>query len=311
MAKKKYDPNDFTNQEQAMNKENVDQQDAKTRLWQSMNYSYGKQRDESDKAYDRNISQQDNAALARGMGRSSYAEQIRASLLNDKAKAQNDSYAAQIADYQNRIGQIEQQELENQRYEQQYADQRADTAWSQNMQTQQFEYQKQQAAEQMAYQKERDAIADAYNERAWQAQQDQWKQEFDYNSKSNEQKMAFDIVTAALAAGNDADDATLARAGITRAEYNSMKKKASSGKKGTTPDWKKLGYPSKEAYEAALAAAKQTPSDADVEQEARMRISGALPNYAPKASITDVAQTALGKNEKEEKKTSGKDYIKR
>lgn len=260
MAKKKYDPNDFTNQEQAMNQGDVDSQDAKTRLWQSLNYSYGKQREESDKSYDRNISQQDNAALARGMGRSSYAEQIRAGLLNDKTKAQNDIYAAQIADYQNRIGQIEQQELENQRYEQQYADQRADTAWSQNMQTQQFEYQKEQAAQQMAYQKERDAISDAFNEKQWQAQQDQWKQEFDYNSKSNDQKLAFDIVTAALSAGNDSDDATLARAGITRAEFNSMKKKSSGGKGSGVADWKAAGFSSKEEYERAKSYGLTTPS---------------------------------------------------
>jgi len=407
MAKKKYDPNDFTNQDQAMNQGDVNSQDAKTRLWQSLNYSYGKQRDESDKSFDRNISQQDNAALARGMGRSSYNEQIRANLLNDKTKAQNDIYAAQIADYQSRIGQLEQQEKEDERWERQYADQRADTAWnqgfqqsqldwqksqadqqmayqkerdaiadafnekqfqanrsdtawnqnmqtqqfdwqknqaeqqlayqrerdaigdalnerqfqanredtawsqnmqsqqfdwqknqadqqlayqrerdavgdalnerqfqanradtawSQNMQSQQFDWQRGQAEQQMAYQKERDAIADAYNERQWQAQQDQWRQEFDYNAKTNEQKIAFDIVTAALAAGNDADDATLAKAGISRAEYNSMKKKASSGGKGSIPDWKKAGYPSKEAYEAAQALAKSI-TDQNVEVE--------------------------------------------
>lgn len=228
-TKKQYDPNDFTNQDQAMSKADVDAQDSRTRLWQSMNYTYGSQRDEIAKNYDKAISQQDNAMLARGMQRSSYGAQVRSGLMNDSIKAQNDNYAAQIADYQNRIGQIEQQEKEDERWERQYADQRADQQWSQNFQQSQFDYQKEQADKQMAYQQGRDAIEDAFRNKQFDTQVNQWKQEFDYNQKTNDQKIAFDIITAALAAGKDADDATLARAGISRAEYNSMKKAKSSG----------------------------------------------------------------------------------
>lgn len=228
-TKKQYDPNDFTNQAQAMDQADVDAQDSRSRLWQSMNYTYGSQRDEIAKNYDKAISQQDNAMLARGMQRSSYGAQIRSGLMNDSIEAQNDNYAAQIADYQNRIGQIEQQEKEDERWERQYADQRADQQWSQNFQQSQFDYQKEQADKQMAYQQGRDAIEDAFRNKQFDTQVNQWKQEFDYNQKSNDQKIAFDIITAALAAGKDADDATLARAGISRAEYNSMKKKTGGG----------------------------------------------------------------------------------
>lgn len=228
-TKKQYDPNDFTNQDQAMSKADVDSQDSKTRLWQSMNYTYGKQRDDIAKNYDKAISQQDNAMLARGMQRSSYGAQIRSGLMNDSIEAQNDNYAAQIADYQSRIGQLEQQEKEDERWERQYADQRADQQWSQNFQQSQFDYQKEQADKQFGYQQGRDAIEDAFRNKQFDTQVNQWKQEFDYNQKTNDQKIAFDILTAAIAAGKDADDATLARAGISRAEYNSMMKKKASG----------------------------------------------------------------------------------
>lgn len=103
---------DVTKEKQAKTVQDVNEQDSRTRLWQSLNTTYGHQMDESDKAYDTAISKQDNAQLARGMGRSSYAGQIRANMLNDKVTARNKLGEDLIADYQNRIGDIEKQENE-------------------------------------------------------------------------------------------------------------------------------------------------------------------------------------------------------
>jgi hypothetical protein len=101
---------DVTKNPQATTAADVNNQDTATRLWQSLKTTYGNQMEESDKAYDKAISQQDNAMLAKGMGRSSYASQIRASMYNDKANARNKLGESLIADYQNRIGQLEESE---------------------------------------------------------------------------------------------------------------------------------------------------------------------------------------------------------
>lgn len=113
---------EFTKAPQAKTAEDVNNQDARTRLWQSLNTAYGQQMEESDKAYDKAISQQDNAMMARGMGRSSYAGQIRANMYNDKANARNRLGENLIADYQNRIGEIEAQEKEDERWNKQFAE---------------------------------------------------------------------------------------------------------------------------------------------------------------------------------------------
>ena len=194
MAKKNEDL-DYTNQPQAKTAADVDAQDARTRLYQSLAYSYGKQQEQSDKAYDKAISQSMNAAQARGLGRSSYNIQTQANLQQDKVDARNDIGAALIADYQNRIGDIENQEKEDERWERQFAEtqkqnewqrqyqesesartqanwekeyaaNRSDTQWSQNYQQQQFQYQQ-----------ARDTIADAQ----WQKQYDEQLRQFNEN----------------------------------------------------------------------------------------------------------------------------------
>lgn len=186
---------DYTNQPQATTQADVDAQDSRTRLWQSLNYSYGNQIKKSNEDYANAISQADRQALSRGMGRSSYNNQTLANLRNKQAEAANDIRSAQIADYQNRVGQIEQQEAENERWErqfaetqkqnewqrafqeseaartqgnweQEYAANRADTAWNQNFQTSQFNYQQQ-----------RDTVAD----QQWQKQYDEQLRQFNEN----------------------------------------------------------------------------------------------------------------------------------
>lgn len=385
---------DVTKEKQAKTVEDVNNQDARTRLWQSLNTTYTNQMEESDKAYDKSISQQNNAMLARGMGRSSYAGQIAANMYDDKNRARNKLGEALIADYQNRISDIENQEKEDERWERQFAEtqkqnewqrnyqeaetartqanwekeyaaNRADTAWSQNYQTQQFNYQKQrdtiadqqwqkeyneqlrQFNENMAYQKERAKVSDsqwektynenlrqfnaqmaqqeaqfkanlefqqseaarqqgnweqeyaanradaawtqafqqneaarnqsnwqaeynanradtawnqafqqsevarnqsnfelqqAFAERQWEAQQEQWREQFDYSKMSDSQKLAYNYIVTAASNGGDVSDALLTQAGISRQDYNAMKAQAvSSGaagtpKKDTTPD---------------------------------------------------------------------------
>lgn len=117
---------DFTKAAQAKTKEDVDAQDTRTKLYQSLGYTYGQQMDESDKAYDKEISQQANAALARGMGRSSYALQTQANLQNQKAEARNKLGQALIADYQNRVTQIDEAEAAR---EFQKSEREAQQAW--------------------------------------------------------------------------------------------------------------------------------------------------------------------------------------
>ena len=206
------DQNDYTAQPQATTAADVNSQNAKTRLWQSLDYSYGRQRDESNKAYDRSISQQDNALLGRGMQRSSYGMQTLANLRNEKANAANDIYSAQIADYQNRIGQIEQQDKEDERWERQFAEGqrqfnenmgfqqsqadrsqsnwekefaagREDTAWNQQFQQGQFDWQKDQADKQQEnWEKE---FAAGREDAAWNQQ---WQKEQADRSQQNWEK---------------------------------------------------------------------------------------------------------------------------
>ena len=205
MATTKKTDLDPTNQKQAQTVDDVNAQDARTRLWQSLNYTYGKQREESDKQFAQAYSQADRQALSRGMQRSSYNAQTLANLQQKGIEANNNIYAAQIADYQNRIGDIEQKELENERWEREFAANREDAAWNKEFQTGQFEYQKtrdtiadqqwqkqydeqlRQFNENMAYQRERSKVSDA-----------QWQKEYEeklrqFNEQMAEERRQFDL----------------------------------------------------------------------------------------------------------------------
>ena len=194
---------DITKAQQAETQEDVDAQDARTRLWQSMNYTYGRQMEQSDKNYQQAMVNTDNQMLNRGMQRSSYGLSLRANLEKQKADATRDILSAQIADYQNRLSEIEQREQEQ-------------ANWQAQM-----DWQKEQAAQEQAN---------------WQAQMDWQKSESD-------QKLAYDAILRMLETNDKPSDALLARAGITRHDYNQMKtaanKNKSKGKgrggKGGTP----------------------------------------------------------------------------
>ena len=282
-------------------KETVENMTARDRLWDSLDYSYGKKRDESNTAYDKAIAQQDRAMLGRGMQRSSYNAQTMANMRNEQVKAANDIYDAQIADYENRLADIEQQEKQDEQWERQFAESQrqfnenlayqkeratvSDTQWQKN-----YDEQLRQFNENMAYQKERAGVSDAQWEKQYQqalnefnqnmalqreqfteqktqnawnrefqtseaareqantewsqafqkeqfaAQQDQWKQQFNYTQKSDDQKIAASYAMQIIQQGGNPSDDLLARAGLSRADANAMKAQvATSGGGGRGP----------------------------------------------------------------------------
>lgn len=332
---------DPTKEKKALTQEDVDQQDSKTRLWQSLEQSYGRQREQSNEAYDKAISQADRQALSRGMQRSSYNNATLANLQNQKVKAANDITSAQIAAYQSGLAQQEEAEaarafqtsereasqeftaaqnalarefqtaerLGTQEYqsgenalnrafstserEAQQAYQSGENALArefqaqQNLQNQQWQsgenaLNRQQSQSQfdtqLGYQKERNVIEDAFRQqqldmqqKQWEAQQAQWREEFDYSKMTNDQKIAFEVISAAAGNGQNVSDDILQRAGITMEDFNSMKKQTSGGGPGKIPEWKQMGFTSASdpAYLAYLLAKNRQTSDSDVEQEAQ------------------------------------------
>lgn len=185
---------DVTKQPQAMTNEDVNNQDSRTRLWQSLKTNYDAQVEESNKAYDQNYSQAETAALKRGMGRSSYNLQTLANISTEKAKAANRLGENLIASYQSGLNTLEQQEKEDERWNQQFA-----------------------------YQKERDTVADRQWQQQFDAQKDQWKQEFEYNKMSASQQLAYNYLMNMLETNDNPSDALLKQAGISRADYQQMK----------------------------------------------------------------------------------------
>ena len=92
-------------------------EEQKQNLWDSLEYSYGKKIEKSNKQYAQAKNTADLQAQKRGMGRSSYNQQILANYDRDAAEAANDIYSEMIADYQNRVGEIEKSALENEHWE--------------------------------------------------------------------------------------------------------------------------------------------------------------------------------------------------
>jgi len=225
----------------AQTKKDVDEMSKADRLWDSLSYSYGQQIDKSNKAYDKSISQQDRALLGRGMQRSSYGMNTLAGLQNQKINAANDIESQKIADYENRLYQLEKDEDEkayrDKTFEEQvrqynesmqfqkdeaaraqgntdreYEANRADTLWNQAYQQAAFDYQK-----------EQDAFGNALEQ-----------SKFDYTKASDEMQYLYNYVITAAANGGDVSDDLLAKVGLSRADYNAMKTKKSSGGGGTT-----------------------------------------------------------------------------
>ena len=103
-----------------------------------------------------------------------------------------------------------------------------------------------------AYKKEQDALDRAFAEKQFETSSAQWDKEFEYNKMSDEQKLNYDYVKLALANGGDVSDELLAKAGLSREDYNAMKADVSSGSSSTPTTTPKPTTP---------------PADSDVEED--------------------------------------------
>ena len=146
----------------AETRQEIENQSARERLWDALDYSYGKQIDQSNASYDRAISESNRALVQRGMQRSSYGRQVAGNLANQKVLAANDLGKAKIADYGNRLYQIERDEI-------------ADRQWQM-----QFDENRRQFEEQMAWNRENAATQAAQWERSFNSSNDQWQWEADF-----------------------------------------------------------------------------------------------------------------------------------
>ena len=174
----------------ARTRADVEAQSTKDRLWESLDYSYGQQRKANDRSYDQAYSQADRQLLSRGMQRSSYGAQTLANINQQRIDSNNNIWAAQIADYQNRLKDAEDTDWQRDFQERQFAEgqrqfdvnlgfQRERAAASDNQWQQTFNYGKERDAvgdsqwqQQFDYGKKRDAVADS-----------QWQQQFDYGKQ--------------------------------------------------------------------------------------------------------------------------------
>ena len=80
---------------------------------------------------------------------------------------------------------------------------------------------------QFGYQKERDAIEDAFRTQQMDTAQKQWEAEFGLNTKTAEQQIAMSYINNIMSNGGTPSDDLLQQAGLSREDYNAMKKKAS------------------------------------------------------------------------------------
>lgn len=234
----------------ARTKQDVDNMTRQERLWDSLNHAYGQQREASDRSFDRAYSQADRQALGRGMQRSSYNAQNLAGIANQKIKAQNDIWNNQIADYENRLGALESEEAEADRWERQFAAGREDAAWNKEFQQKQADTANQQwqmnfdagradAAWQqgMSERQYADSRADtAWNKNFQQAQADrsadQWERQFAQGNDDTDRQLAASYVASIVAQGGTPSDELLARAGLSRADAEAMRKGATGGSGG-------------------------------------------------------------------------------
>ena len=190
----------------ARTRQDVEGMTRQDRLWDSLNHAYGQQRESSDKSFDRAYSQADRQALSRGMQRSSYNAQNLANINQQKIEAQNNIWNNQIADYENRLGALESEEAEAERWERQFEANRADVAWNQNFQ-----------------QGQADLAAQ------------QWERQFAQGNNDTDRQLAAGYVSAIVAQGGTPSDDLLARAGLSRADAEAMRKGGSGSSGGPGP----------------------------------------------------------------------------
>lgn len=103
-----------------LTKNEVDQMDPRQRLWAGLKFGYDQKIDSSNQDFARAYSQAHNQMLSRGMQRSSYGAQTLANLGTRQVEAANAIRSEQIADYANRLYQLERDEVADQQWEQQF-----------------------------------------------------------------------------------------------------------------------------------------------------------------------------------------------
>lgn len=104
----------------AQNKKDVDSMNVRDRLYDSLSYTYGKRGEDIEKQYNKLTSQTNNSLLSRGMQRSSYGAQTAANIGKQMVDALGQNASDLIADYENRLYQVEQDEREQENWEKQY-----------------------------------------------------------------------------------------------------------------------------------------------------------------------------------------------
>ena len=170
----------------ARNRDDVDNMEVRDRLWDSMNFTYGQKREASDKAFAQAYSQAERSALKRGMQRSSYGQQTLANLDKQKVDAQNSIYDAQIADYESRLYQIEQDELAQQQWQANFDFQQAQADRAAEQWQAQYDMQKQ-AADQSRLQWEQNF---AFQQAQADLAAEQWQKQFDENVRQFNEQLA-------------------------------------------------------------------------------------------------------------------------
>lgn len=170
----------------ARTKQDVDNMTRQERLWDSLNHAYEQQREASDRSFDKAYSQADRQALGRGMQRSSYNAQNLAGINNQKIKAQNDIWNNQIADYENRLGALESEEAEAERWERQFNASREDAQWNRDFQQKQFDAGREDVAWNRAFQQKQ---ADTANQQ-WQLNFDASRADTAFNQGMQEKQFA-------------------------------------------------------------------------------------------------------------------------
>ena len=244
----------------ARNKQDVDSMDTKQRLWDSLQNSYGVKKENTEQAYDKAISQADRQSLSRGMQRSSYNNQVLGNLNNQRAKALGDIDSEMIADYENRLQNIEEAEaaraFQTSEREAQQNWQSAENELARAFQT------KEREAQQVYNTGEREA------QQAWQSGEnaltlDEKKRQFDLSfGQSNDQydkSLAVSWVQSLLASGQMPTDDLLAQAGLSKENAQAMLGQSANsgyaGSSGSVADYIKQGFSD---YATALQARQAT-----------------------------------------------------
>ena len=106
----------------ARTRTDVDNMSVRDRVWDTLTHSYGEKKKDSNQAFDKAYSQASRELMNRGMSRSSFGLQTLANVNKQRADAIAKIDDDLIAEYENRLGQIEQQEADNAFREKQFAE---------------------------------------------------------------------------------------------------------------------------------------------------------------------------------------------